>query len=141
MDKLPRKDRGSPMSKHEPTSNPALMRVIVWMSTYQIQKYVSESESKQLKSVPDNLIWTEFRSPDGLSVAAGYENDPTHSLVRGYFIMKNPFETSNSPQIVQTYTVETCPCWGEDLKCPDCDGGGNIEIDLLALAKANLRNL
>jgi hypothetical protein len=64
MDKLPGKDRGSPMSKHEPTSNPALMRVIVWMSTYQIQKYVSESESKQLKSVPDNLIWTEFRSPD-----------------------------------------------------------------------------
>ncbi len=55
--------------------------------------------------------------------------------------MKNPFETSNSPQIVQTYTVETCPCWGADLNCPDCDGGGDIETDLFALAKASLRNL
>ena len=140
MDKLPRKDRGA-MDKHEPTSNPALLRVIVWMSTYQVDKYVAESNSKQLKNIAENLIWTEFRSPDGLSVAAGYEDDPSHSLVRGYFIMKNPFEPSDHPQIVQTYTVEICHCWGEDTACPDCDGGGYIEIDLFALAKANLRNL
>ena len=129
------------MDKHEPTSNPALLRVIVWMSTHQIDKYVNESNGKQLKSVPENLIWTEFRSPDGLSVAAGYEKDPTHSLVRGYFIMKNPFERSDHPQIVQTYTVETCHCWGENADCPDCDGGGDIETDLFALAKTSLRNL
>jgi hypothetical protein len=140
MDKHPRKDRGA-MDKHEPTSNPAVLRVIVWMSTYQVDKYVTESNSKQLKNIPENLIWTEFRSPDGLSVAAGFEDDPSHSLVRGYFVMKNPCETSKVPLIIQTYTVETCHCWGENIDCPDCDGTGDIETDLFALAKASLRNL
>ena len=74
-------------------------------------------------------------------MVAGYENNPTHYLVRGYFIMKNPFEPSDYPQIVQTYTVDTCHCWGEDTACPDCDGSGAIETDLVALAKASLRNL
>ena len=111
------------------------------MSSYQIDRYVNESESKKLNKIPSELIWTDFRGPDGLSVVAGYEKDPTHSLVRGYFIMKNPYEPSDYPQIVHTYTVENCPCWGEDPNCRDCEGCGEIEVDLLARAKATLRVL
>ena len=55
--------------------------------------------------------------------------------------MKNPYEPSDYPQIVQTYSVSNCHCLGEDTKCPNCDGDGEVEVDLLAKAKAALEVL